>query len=81
MKTMIDLDLFQSILKKVEDKVDYADVRVADSQNTSIIMKDGKKKHITLTYKLTDKFNEIEDYDVFRFKVRTKHKIELDPLC
>ncbi len=46
MKKMIDLDLFQSILKKVEDKVDYADVRVADSQNTSIIMKDGKIQEI-----------------------------------
>lgn len=43
---MVDLDLFKSILKKVEDEVDYADVRVADSQNTSIIMKDGKIQEI-----------------------------------
>ncbi|MGZ7159209.1 MAG: TldD/PmbA family protein [Methanobacterium sp.] len=46
MKNMVDIDLFQSILRKVEDKVDYADIRVGDGQNTSIIMKDGKIQEI-----------------------------------
>jgi len=46
-----------------------------------LIIVDGKKKHLTLTYKITDPDNEIEEYDVFRFKVRTRHKVELEPLC
>jgi len=46
MTNQIDLDLFQSILTKIEKKTDYADIRVSDSQNTSIIMKDGKIQEI-----------------------------------
>lgn len=46
MTNQIDLDLFQSILTKIEDKVDYADIRVSDGQNTSIVMKDGKIQEI-----------------------------------
>jgi len=46
MTNQIDLDLFQSILTKIENKVDYADIRISDSQNTSIIMKDGKIQEI-----------------------------------
>ncbi|WP_414468470.1 TldD/PmbA family protein [Methanobacterium sp. ACI-7] len=46
MTNQIDLDLFESILNKLEDRVDYADIRVSDSQNTSIVMKDGKIQEI-----------------------------------
>jgi TldD protein len=41
-----DIDLFKSMLNKIENKVDYADIRVSDSQNTSITMKDGKIQEI-----------------------------------
>jgi len=46
MANQIDLDLFQSMLTKIENKVDYADIRVSDSQNASIMMKDGKIQEI-----------------------------------
>lgn len=42
----LDTDLFKSMLDKIENKVDYADIRVSDSQNTSITMKDGKIQEI-----------------------------------
>ncbi len=41
-----DIDLFKGMLNKIESKVDYADIRVSDSQNTSITMKDGKIQEI-----------------------------------
>ena len=46
MNEQIDLDLFQSILTNLENEVDYADIRMSDSQNTAIIMKDGKVQEI-----------------------------------
>lgn len=46
MINQIDLDSFQSILNKIEARVDYADIRISDSQNTSIVMKDGKIQEI-----------------------------------
>jgi len=46
MTNQLDLDLFKRILDKIEDKVDYADIRVSDSQNTAITMKDGKIQEI-----------------------------------
>ena len=46
MVNQIDLGLFESILTKIENKVDYADIRISDSQNTSITMKDGKIQEI-----------------------------------
>lgn len=41
-----DIDLFKGMLNKIENKVDYADIRVSDSQNASITMKDGKIQEI-----------------------------------
>lgn len=46
MPVQLDLDLFTKILNKIENQVDYADIRVGDSQNTSIVMKDGKIQEI-----------------------------------
>ena len=46
MPSQLDLDLFNKILNKIENQVDYADIRVGDSQNTSITMKDGKIQEI-----------------------------------
>ena len=46
MTSQLDLDLFEGILNKIENKVDYADIRVSDSQNTAITMKDGKIQEI-----------------------------------
>jgi len=46
MADQMDIDLFKSMLNKIENKVDYADIRVSDSQNTSITMKDGKIQEI-----------------------------------
>ena len=42
MENGIDVDYFQSIIKKLESQVDYADIRVRNSTNNAIIMKDGK---------------------------------------
>ncbi len=39
MTSQLDLDLFEGILNKVENKVDYADIRASDSQNTAITLK------------------------------------------
>ncbi len=46
MTNQLDLDLFGGILNKIENNVDYADIRVSDSQNTAITMKDGKVQEI-----------------------------------
>ncbi len=46
MANQLNSDLFKSMLNKIEKKVDYADFRVSDSQNTSITMKDGKIQEI-----------------------------------
>ncbi len=42
----IDVDFYQSIINKLELKVDYADIRVGDSLNNSIVMKDNKIDNI-----------------------------------
>ena len=42
----IDVDFYQSIINKLELKVDYADIRVGDSFNNSIVMKDNKIDNI-----------------------------------
>ena len=36
------IDLFKKIISKVEEKVDYVDIRAGKGDNNSIIMKDGK---------------------------------------
>lgn len=46
MTNQLDLDLFNGILNKIEKKADYADIRVSDSQNTAITLKDGKIQEI-----------------------------------
>jgi len=38
----IDVDYFRNIIKKLETKVEYADIRVRNSVNNSISLKDGK---------------------------------------
>ncbi|OED30054.1 TldD/PmbA family protein [Methanosphaera sp. WGK6] len=38
----IDIDYFQKIINKLESRVDYADLRVGDSINNTIVMKDSK---------------------------------------
>ena len=40
------MDLFKSILKKIEDKVDYADIRAGKGNGTGIIMKDNQVQEI-----------------------------------
>ena len=42
MTNPIDVDYFQKVIDKIDPKVDYADIRVGDSTNNAIIMKDGK---------------------------------------
>ncbi|WP_323735427.1 TldD/PmbA family protein [Methanosphaera sp. ISO3-F5] len=42
MTTGIDVDYFQKIIRKLESKVEYADIRVKNSVNNSIVLKDGK---------------------------------------
>ncbi|HHY00369.1 MAG TPA: TldD/PmbA family protein [Methanothermobacter sp.] len=46
MKKELDLDLLDKTLKSVEKHVDYADIRVNESENTVIVMKDGKIQEI-----------------------------------
>ena len=46
MKEELDLDLLEKTLKSVEKYVDYADLRVNESENTVIVMKDGKIEEI-----------------------------------
>ena len=38
----IDVDYFQNIIKKLENKVEYVDIRVKNSINNAIVLKDGK---------------------------------------
>lgn len=40
--TQLDEDIFHNVLKKLENTVDYADIRAGESINNSIIMKDSK---------------------------------------
>ena len=40
------IDLFKKILTKIDDKVDYADIRAGKGNNTSIIMKEQEKETI-----------------------------------
>lgn len=40
--TQLDEDIFHSVLKKLENTVDYADIRAGESINNSIVMKDSK---------------------------------------
>lgn len=42
MERPIDVDYYQKIINHLSEKVDYADIRVGDSTNNTIIMKDGK---------------------------------------
>lgn len=42
MASQIDDDIFQSVIKKLEKTVDYADIRAGESINNAIIMKDSK---------------------------------------
>ena len=46
MSTGIDVDYFQKIIKKLETKVEYADIRVRNSINNSLVLKDGKIDNI-----------------------------------
>ena len=41
-----NIDLFKKILTKIEDKVDYADIRAGKGNNTGIIMKDNQIQEI-----------------------------------
>ncbi|MDO5825455.1 MAG: TldD/PmbA family protein [Methanosphaera sp.] len=38
----LDEDIFRSVIKKLENTVDYADIRAGESMNNSIVMKDSK---------------------------------------
>lgn len=40
--TQLDEDIFHNVLKKLENTVDYADIRAGESINNSIVMKDSK---------------------------------------
>ena len=42
MPTGIDVDYFQKIIKKLESKVEYADIRVKNSVGNAVVLKDGK---------------------------------------
>lgn len=46
MENEFNLDDFEKILSNIESKVDYADIRFVNGENTSIIMKDGKIQNI-----------------------------------
>ena len=46
MSTGIDVDYFQKIIKKLETQVEYADIRVRNSINNSLVLKDGKIDNI-----------------------------------
>lgn len=41
-----NIDLFKKIIAKIQDKVDYADIRAGKGNNTNIIMKDNKIQEI-----------------------------------
>ena len=38
----LDLDLLERTIHNLEEKAHYADIRIAESKNTAIVMKDGK---------------------------------------
>ncbi|MDO5850102.1 MAG: TldD/PmbA family protein [Methanobacteriaceae archaeon] len=40
------IDLFKKVISKVEEKVDYVDIRAGKGDNNSIIMKDGKIQEV-----------------------------------
>lgn len=40
------IDIFEKIIAKIQDKVDYADIRAGTGNNTNIIMKDNKIQEI-----------------------------------
>ncbi|BDZ68291.1 hypothetical protein GCM10025860_17390 [Methanobacterium ferruginis] len=46
MREDLDLDLLEKTLRSVEKHVDYADIRINESENTVIVMKDGKIQEI-----------------------------------
>src|SRR5690606_1510860 len=46
MKEDLDLGLLEKTLRSVEKYVDYVDIRANESQNTVIVMKDGKIQEI-----------------------------------
>jgi len=46
MKEDLDLGLLEKALRSVEKHVDYVDIRANESQNTVIVMKDGKIQEI-----------------------------------
>jgi TldD protein len=41
-----EIDLFEKIINKIQDKVDYADIRAGTGNNTNIVMKDNKVQEI-----------------------------------
>lgn len=46
MKNTLDLDSFEKIIHKLENKADYVDIRAGSGNSTSILMKDGKVQEI-----------------------------------
>jgi len=46
MKNTLDLDSFEKIIRDLENKVDYIDIRAGSGKSTSILMKDGKVQEI-----------------------------------
>jgi TldD protein len=42
----LDLDLLERIIHNLKKKVDYVDIRIGETQNTAIVMKDGKVQEI-----------------------------------
>ncbi len=48
MKDQLDPDLFKKTINLIDNKADYVDIRVTDSRNTAIIMKDGRDPGNTL---------------------------------
>jgi TldD protein len=46
MKNTLDLDSFEKIIRNLENKVDYVDIRAGSGNSTSILMKDGKVQEI-----------------------------------
>ncbi|WP_297979261.1 TldD/PmbA family protein [uncultured Methanobrevibacter sp.] len=44
------IDLFQKIITKIEDKVDYADIRAGNGNSTSLLMKDNQIQEVNTGY-------------------------------
>lgn len=44
------MDLFQKIITKIEDKVDYADIRAGNGNSTSLLMKDNQIQEVNTGY-------------------------------